>query len=92
MQCLNEEGLEIAKAASKAIRFGLDDHNPHTDVLNIQKIRNEVNDLMAVLDLLFLVTERPQFNPSISQGDVQHLVNKKEQILDYFNKYHGTKA
>ena len=49
---LGEECAEIQKAASKAKRFGLEDGYPGTDRTNHNDINNELNDLMAVVEML----------------------------------------
>lgn len=51
--CLNEEGVEIAKDADKALRFGIDDTNflEPEGPNNRQKIIDELNDLMGVVEL-----------------------------------------
>lgn len=52
LTCLMEECAEIQKAASKALRFGLA-HAPGSKPLtNAQLIAHEVNDLVAVVELL----------------------------------------
>lgn len=50
--CLIEECAEIQHAVSKAIRFGLEDINPHTDTTNIDNINNELGDLLTVIGTL----------------------------------------
>lgn len=52
LQCLGEEGIEIAHAVSKAVRFGLDDEWPGKATTNRQDIKQEFNDLLAVLEML----------------------------------------
>jgi len=48
---LIEECVEVAKEASKALTFGLDDkHKDHKS--NIEKINDEWNDLMAIRRML----------------------------------------
>ena len=52
--CLGEEGCEIAQDVDKALRFGLDDRNVlnPTGPTNRERIVIELNDLMAVKELL----------------------------------------
>lgn len=51
---LAEECSEVAKAACKSLRFGLDDRSPLDPggLTNRQKLVYELNDLMAVVDML----------------------------------------
>lgn len=48
-----EECVEIAQVCSKAIRFGIDNY-PHDNpkLTNRIRLKEEVNDLLAVLDAL----------------------------------------
>jgi len=50
--CLMEECGEIIQAASKALRFGLDNNYPGTDRTNVGDISKEFNDLYAVRIML----------------------------------------
>jgi hypothetical protein len=52
--CASEECLEIAKDISKALRFGLNDRNvlDPEGPTNRERIVNEINDLIGVLDML----------------------------------------
>lgn len=52
--CLGEEGTEIAKDCSKAMRFGLGDTNflAPDGPNNQERIIDELNDLMAVARLM----------------------------------------
>ena len=49
---LGEESVEISKEASKALRFGLDDHYPGEEsISNRQRISDEINDFIGVMEL-----------------------------------------
>lgn len=52
LTCLAEEAAEVAQAATKALRFGLDDGYPGSGRTNAQDIAKELNDLIAVAELL----------------------------------------
>src|SRR5438105_1048234 len=54
LTCLSEEGIEIAKDCSKALRFGLADRNvlDPTGPTNRERIIAEMNDFMGVVHLL----------------------------------------
>lgn len=51
-QCLIEECLEVGHIASKCLRFGHEDCHPETGEVNVQKLGDEVVDLLAILELL----------------------------------------
>ena len=50
--CLTEEAAEISQAACKIQRFGPDNSETSTAKTNIEKLITEVNDLVAILELL----------------------------------------
>lgn len=54
LACANEECLEVAKEADKALRFGFDDRDPrgNGNYTNAQLMVIEANELIAVLDML----------------------------------------
>lgn len=57
---LMEECGEVITAASKMIRFGVDDANPKTNILNSRALGLEIGDLSHMIKLvreLALVTE-----------------------------------
>lgn len=47
-----EECSEVIKAATKALRFGLDDTNPKTGNTNAEDLREELGDVANVADIL----------------------------------------
>ena len=50
--CLAEECGEVVQAVGKALRFGLEDSRPEAMATNAQDISREINDLIAVVELL----------------------------------------
>lgn len=50
--CLIEECAEVAQRATKALRFGMDEVQPGQDFNNRQRLNEELNDLLTVMDLL----------------------------------------
>ena len=49
---LSEECAELSKEVSKALRFGLNDHEPEKTETNAQRIVSEFNDLVAIIGML----------------------------------------
>ena len=49
---VGEEGGEVAGRASKAMRFGLNEIQPGQELSNLQRLVGEINDLLAVAELL----------------------------------------
>lgn len=54
LTCLAEECAEVAQRASKAIRFGLFEVEPGQSATNWDRLRNELGDLLGVMDALGL--------------------------------------
>lgn len=52
LDCLAEEASEVAIRASKAIRFGLQEIQPGQVYTNAARLRDELNDLLAVAEML----------------------------------------
>ena len=52
LTCLAEEAVEVAQRATKALRFGCDEVQPGQGLSNTQRIRQELNDLIAVAQML----------------------------------------
>ena len=51
---LVEECAEVQKAATKIMRFGAGDSDPHTPrVINSTKLSEEIGDLMTLIELCF---------------------------------------
>lgn len=50
--CLQEESIEIAYIISKILKFGVHDINPIGKETNIQFLRNEIIDLIGVIETI----------------------------------------
>lgn len=86
---LSEECGEVAKEASKANRFGLDDVYPLKPELgsNRERIINELNDLQAVIEIL----QQRRVLPKKILCPVK-IASKKRKIRVYmrYARYKGT--
>jgi NTP pyrophosphatase (non-canonical NTP hydrolase) len=80
LTCLIEEAAEIQQAATKALRFGLQDGYPGSNTTNAQDIAREINDLIAVIDLC-------RENGIISQpAESKHMYEaKRERVKKYMD-------
>lgn len=89
--CLGEECNEIAKECAKALRFGLDDkvtldpHGPRgtEGPTNREKISDELNDLMGVVNLLVHRGVIPE--DWEDKGKQTAKINKVRRFMDYAN-------
>ena len=75
---LAEEANEIAVRASKAIRFGLSEKQPGQDLSNAARIKGEINDLLAVVDMLNSEFDLGFFESSMLQKE------KREKVEKYY--------
>jgi hypothetical protein len=77
--CLIEECGEVIQAASKALRFGLDDGYPGTGRTNVNDIARELDDLDAIQRML--INDGVDLHPDDSQ------ILAKMQKVELYQKY-----
>lgn len=77
---LGEECNEIGKLCSKSQRFGLNSINPETNISNDEAICEEINDALAVIELL-----NKEFNLGfqINREKIDKKQKKMEKFLEY---------
>ena len=76
---LMEECSEVQKICSKIIRFGASDFHPNTrNVPNARLLKEELNDMFAILELL-----RDNYGLDIDRDD-EFIANKKLKIDRYY--------
>ncbi len=77
LTCLIEEAAEVQQAASKSLRFGLDDNHPDSDRTNRQDLADELTGLLAVIDLCRKYGMKlPEIGNPGDMEDKQDRVNK----------------
>ena len=77
--CLNEECLEVAKEADKALRFGLNDWSPNLPKTetNRKRISDELSDLIAVAQML-------KDELYIDEYMIDEKINNKKDKVEYY--------
>lgn len=82
LMCLTEECAEVQKAAIKCIRFGPNCFNPYTGIYNAQKIMYEINDIIAIIEML----GEEGFDLPMYM-DKEQIMLKKEKVRRYMKLY-----
>ncbi len=88
LTCLSEECAEVAHRVAKAQRFTLEECQPGQDRSNAQRIVDEIHDLRAVIDLLYLEEVLPKPTPA---QEITALGNKREKLRKFmaYSAYRG---
>ena len=76
---LAEEAMEVGKEAMKAAQFGLDDY--HEEVSNLERLANELNDLIAVVRLL--EPKASQWEGDLASPSEETVSAKAEKMLKW---------
>lgn len=77
---LAEECNEVAQRALKQQQFGSEEHEPGDSQNNAQRTLYELNDLLAVVDLLIANGDLPDQSALELE---QHKIRKRAKILKY---------
>lgn len=77
---LAEECAEVAQRATKALSFGLDDVQPGQDLNNTVRLKGEVIDLFAILEML--MHEKVELLP-VKMADAELIQAKKRKVEHY---------
>lgn len=77
---LAEECAEVQQQVTKALRFGLDDHEPGKVETNRMRLRAELHDLTAAVEML---VESGSIAPIHLVGVIQAKKDKVRKFLDY---------
>lgn len=80
LTCLMEECAELAHITSKAIRFGLDNTDPLTGLVNVDLLRKQASDVFGVFELLNQYTT---VAIRVNSGEIDA---KKERVEYYMEK------
>ncbi len=77
---LMEEAAEVQQRASKLLQFGPAEIQAGHDKSNVERLRYEVNDLLAVITLLEMVKTLPR----VSADELRnHIVAKSDKMLQF---------
>jgi len=78
--CLAEEAAEIQQAITKWLRFGKSDVHPKTGIENVEELRLELQDFIAILDML---AEEEIFDLSFIEEEIEAKKEKVEKYMKY---------
>jgi hypothetical protein len=81
--CLMEECAEVQQAASKCLRFGLDDKYPERNSTNREDLLNELVDLDAIAEML----QAAKVVGSYTNLDYAMRVRRKKQKVAHWMAY-----
>lgn len=79
LTCLAEEGGELTQAATKSLRFGLQDIGPGLEQTNKERLEAEIADLLGVVELL----QQYRIIGAISENAIAQKRVKVRTYMDY---------
>jgi NTP pyrophosphatase (non-canonical NTP hydrolase) len=77
---LAEECAEVAQRAMKQQQFGKDEKQPGQDLTNAERLRSELNDLLAIV---FFLEKRSELPYITSEEIVKNMITKYEKVAKY---------
>ena len=77
MFCLSEEAAEVIQMVSKSFRFGLLNVKQGEQKTNLERLQEEVTDLLTVINML----KEEQILQNSSDVNIQ---NKKDRVNKYY--------
>lgn len=83
LTCLVEECAEVQQAATKILRFGLDDCAPDTYVSNKAHLIRELIDVLAIVDILKETDIIPDLDDDTPTA--HHMNEKIKKVRKYMN-------
>lgn len=87
--CLMEESAEIAQAAAKSIRFGLDDSHPErVGETNEEDLLEELYQCIAVVEML----QENKNLKTLTNEEIQCIKNKKKEKMIKYISYSKEKG
>ncbi|MCM2140047.1 hypothetical protein [Vagococcus fluvialis] len=87
--CLMEESAEIAHAAAKSIRFGLDDSHPErVGETNEDDLLEELYQCIAVVEML----QENKNLKTLTNEEIQCIKNKKKEKMIKYMSYSKEKG
>lgn len=81
-----EESSELAQRASKAIQFGLNETEKNQPFTNLERLQQELNDLLCVVSILnteLISNGSPLLSLDIKPHQVKEKAEKIERYLSY---------
>ncbi len=76
---LMEECAEVQQRAAKLMQFGSEEKEPGQDLTNAQRLRNELNDLLTIVDML----ECAGLPQNSAKQEADHIANKYLKVEKY---------
>ena len=77
--CLMEECAEVQQVAAKALRFGLDNHHPVSDLTNTTRLMEELAHIEAIRTMLTV----DGFLPDLTETNVSESMAKIDRVIKY---------
>lgn len=83
---LMEESAEVTQTCSKALRFGLKDGYPGSGTTNLDDLRTELSQLVAVVNMLEEDLKSDYSDEDSALFDAHDAKRKKEKVNKYLER------